>query len=236
MTFSCPSLKSSGVMPTPKPLPRYESVRSSEDGKRLYDTPEGRFYSVTTVLSNSKDMSGIQEWRESIGEKEAERILRVACSRGDSTHLNIENWMLTGEEPKLNLLTKPYWKSVFPWLKANIAKPLLLEGCVWSPDGYAGALDCIATLKQDPNVAVLCDWKTADRPKKKDRLYDYSLQCAAYVKAANHVYANLGLNIETAKIVIAIADDEVQVETLDKDALDQLYIHFRARLSRFTQS
>ncbi len=236
MTCSFPSPKLKNGTPTPKPLPRYESVRSSEDGKRLYDTPEGRFYSVTTVLSGSKDMSGIEEWKESIGPTEAERILRVACARGDATHENIENWLLTGNEPKLNLLTKPYWKSIFPWLKANIEKPLLLEGCVWSPDGYAGALDCIATLKDDPNVAVLCDWKTSDRPKKKDRLYDYSLQCAAYVKAANYVYANLGLNIETAHIVIAVADDTVQVETLDKDALDQLYIHFRARLSRFTKA
>ena len=215
-------------------LPRYEAVRVNEDGQRLYETPEGKYYSVTTILSGSKDMSGIQEWRESIGEKEAERILRVACARGDATHLNIERWMLTGEEPKLNLLTAPYWKSIRPFLD-QISQPLLIEGAVWSPDGYAGTLDCLATLKEFGDEPVLLDWKTSDRPKKKDRLYDYSLQCAAYVKAANYVYANLGLHIRQAKIVIAIADDTVQVETLDEDALNQLYTHFRARLSRFTK-
>lgn len=235
MTCSFPSPKLKSATPTPKPLPRYESVRSSEDGKRLYETPEGRFYSVTTVLSGSKDMSSIEMWRESIGEKEANRILRVACARGDATHLNIENWMLTGEEPKLNLLTSPYWKSVRPFLD-RVDKPLLLEGAVWHPDGYAGALDCIATLKEEPYTPVLLDWKTSDKPKKKDRLYDYSLQCAAYVKAANYVYKNQGLNIEKALIVIAVADDAYQIEELDKDALDQLYIHFKARLTRFTQS
>lgn len=222
-------------MPTPKPLPHYEACRVNENGQRLYETPEGKFYSVTTLLSGSKDMSAITEWRESIGERAADQILKIACARGDATHLNVENLLLHGEEPKLNLLTAPYWKSIRPWLD-NVAKPLLIEGAVWHPSGYAGTLDCIATLKEDPTKALLLDWKTSDARKKKDRLYDYSLQCAAYVKAANYVYANLGLNIETAKIVIAVADDTVQVETLDKDALDQLFVHFKARMSRFTKS
>ena len=215
-------------------LPRYEAVRISEDGQRMYQTPEGKYYSVTTILSGSKDMSGITEWRESIGEKEADRILKVACARGDATHLNVENWMLKGEEPKLNLLTAPYWKSIRPFLE-QVKKPLLLEGAVWHKDGYAGTLDCLATLHEFGDEPILLDWKTADKAKKKDRLYDYSLQCAAYVHAANYVYANLGVKIRQAKIVIAIADDVCQVESLDEDALAQLYTHFRARLSRFTK-
>ena len=55
------------------------------------------------------------------------------------------------------------------------------------------------------------------------------------MNAANYVYANLGIKIRQAKIVVAIADDICQVETLDEDALAQLYTHFRARLSRFTK-
>jgi hypothetical protein len=215
-------------------LPRYEAVRCNEDGQRLYETPEGKYYSVTTILSGSKDMSGLEQWRESVGEKEAERILRVACARGDATHLNVENWMLKGEEPKLNLLTAPYWKSIRPFLD-QVKQPLLIEGAVWHKDGYAGTLDCLATLQEYGDEPILLDWKTADKPKKKDRLYDYSLQCAAYAKAASYVYANLGVKIRTAKIVVAIADDVCQVETLDGDALDQLYTHFKARMTRFTR-
>ena len=216
-------------------LPRYEAVRVNEDGQRMYLTPEGKYYSVTTLLSGSKDMSGIQMWRESIGEKEAERVLRVACARGDATHLNVENWLLKGEEPKLNLLTGPYWKSIRPFLD-QVGKPLLIEGAVWHKDGYAGTLDCLATLKEFGDEPILLDWKTADKPKPKDRLYDYSLQCAAYARAANYVYANLGVKIRKAKIVVAIADDVCQVETLDEDALEQLYTHFKARMTRFTKS
>ena len=217
-------------------LPRYEAVRVNEDGQRMYQTPEGKFASVTTILSGSKDNSGIQLWRESIGEKEADRILKLACARGDATHLNVENWLTTGQEPETDFFTESYWKSIRPFLD-EVGQPLLLEGAVWnSKDRYAGTLDCIATLKESGDEPILLDWKTADKPKKKDRLYDYSLQCAAYTRAFNHVYRNLGLEIKKAKIVIAIADQQHQVETLDKDSLDQLYSHFRARASRFTKS
>lgn len=223
-------------MPTPKTkpskLPRYEAVRVNEDGQRMYQTPDGKFYSVTTILSGSKDNSGIQRWREEIGEKKADEILKLACARGDATHANIETFLETGKEPKLNLLTSPYWKSIRPFLD-QVDKPLLIEGAVWSPDRYAGTLDCIATLTEYGDEPVLLDWKTADKPKKKDRLYDYSLQAAAYVKAANYVYGNLGLKIRNAKIVLAIADDFCQVETLDEEALEQLYVHFKSRIKRF---
>ena len=224
------------MLETTRMLPRYEAVRVNEDGQRMYQTPEGKFASVTTILSGTKDNTGIQMWRESIGEKKAEQILKNACARGDATHLNIENWLTTGQEPETDFIIDSYWKSIRPFLD-EIGSPLLLEGAVWnSKDRYAGTLDCIATLKESGDEPILLDWKTADAPKKKDRLYDYSLQCAAYVKAANYVYSNLGLEIKKAKIVIAIADQQHQVETLDKDALDQLYTHFKARVIRFTKS
>ena len=216
-------------------LPRYEPVRVNEDGQRMYVTPEGTFGSVTTVLSGTRDPIPLMEWRESIGEKEADRILKVACARGDATHLNIENYLLHKKEPKLNLLTGPYWKSIRPWLD-QISQPLLLEGAVWHKDGFAGTLDCLATLTEYGDEPILVDWKTASKPKKKEYLYDYSLQAAAYVKAANYVYANLGLNIKRAKIVIAIEDQTCQVESLEADDLAQLYTHFKARLKRFTHS
>jgi len=221
-------------MPTLKQLPRYEAVRIEDDGQRMYQTPEGKFASVTTVLSNTGNKLEILKWRESIGEKAANEVLKIACARGDATHLNIEHFLKTGEEPKLNMMTGRYWRSVRPFLD-QIGQPLLIEGAVWHKDGYAGTLDCLATLKEFGDEPILLDWKTADKPKKKDRLYDYSLQCAAYVKAANYVYNNLGIKIRQAKIVIAVAADVCQVETLDEDALAQLYIHFKARLKRFTK-
>jgi genome maintenance exonuclease 1 len=214
-------------------LPRYEPVRSHEGDERLYSTPAGSLHSVTTILSGSRDNSGLELWRESVGAERADFISSFACFRGNGHHLNIERWLTDGSEPEYSLATSPYWKSTRRFLD-TIDSALLLEGAVWHRDGFAGTLDAICYLAEDGLQPTLCDWKTADSPRKPDKIYEYSLQCAAYVAAANYVYGHMGLNITQAKIVVAIADSAPQIETLDARALEQLYKHFLARLQRFT--
>ena len=214
-------------------LPRYEPTRFTEDGQRLYGTPVGRCYSVTTILDGSRDNSGIEEWRESVGEQRADFILSRAQHRGTRHHESIELFLRDGVEPSFCFLNTPYWKSVRPFLD-TVDRHLLLEGAVWHPDGYAGTLDCIAYLSQDGEQPTLLDWKTADSIRKPNKMYEYGLQCAAYANAANYVYAHQGLAIHQAKVVVAIPDEKPQIETYDADALSQLYKHFLARLQRFT--
>ena len=214
-------------------LPRYEPVRTHEDGERLYSTPIGPGYSVTTILAGSRDNSGLELWRESVGAERADFIRSFTRFRGSEHHLNIERFLTDGTEPEFSFATTPYWKSTRSFLD-TIDYPLLLEGAVWHPDGFAGTLDCIAYLVEDGAHPTLLDWKTADSLRKPDKLYDYSLQCAAYTAAAEYVYADRGLHIAQAKIAIAIADSAPQIVTLARPALEQLYQHFLARLQRFT--
>lgn len=214
-------------------LPQYEPVRSHEGGERAYETPCGRMPSVTTVLSGSRDNTGLELWRESIGIERADEILKIACFRGTGHHLNIEHFLADGKEPAFDFLLTPYWKSTRPFLN-RIEKPLLMEGAIWHPDGFAGTLDCIAYLDSDDLQPTLLDWKTADSPRKPDKMYDYSLQCAAYVTAANYVYGHMGLAINRAMIVVAIPDSNPQIEELNEDDLQQYYRHFLARLKRYT--
>lgn len=214
-------------------LPRYEPVRTHINEERLYTTPVGSFPSVTTILSGSRDNSGLEQWRESVGHERADFISSFACFRGEGHHLNVERYLTDGTEPEFNFAFHPYWKSSRAFLD-TVDSALLLEGAIWHPDGFAGTLDCIAYLAEDGIQPTLLDWKTADTRRKPDKIYDYSLQCAAYTAAANYVYGHMGLNITQAKIVIAIADSPPQIETLDARALEQLYKHFLARLKRFT--
>lgn len=214
-------------------LPRFEPIRTHEGDERLYDTPIGRAHSVTTILSGSRDNSGLEAWRESVGPERADFISSFACFRGNQHHLNIERWLTDGTEPEFSFAASPYWKSTRAFLD-TIDRPLLLEGAVYHPDGFAGTLDAICYLADDGDQPHLLDWKSADSPRKPAKMYEYSIQCAAYVAAANYVYADYGLNITQAKIVVAIADSNPQIETLGKDALEQLYRHFLARKQRFT--
>ena len=217
-------------------LPRYEPVRGqTPDGERTYETSIGPQFSVTTILSGSRDNTELELWRESVGEERADFISSLACHRGNKHHEAIERYLTDGTEPGFDFLQTPYWKSSRPFLD-TIDQPLLLEGAIWHPDGFAGTLDAIAYLSEDGIQPSLLDWKTATSYRNPAKIYEYSLQCAAYVKAANYVYQSHGLNIQQAKIVIAIADCVPQIETLDANALDQLYKHFLARLRRFTYS
>jgi len=214
-------------------LPLYEPIRSHDGDERAYDTPVGKCPSVTTILSGSRDQSGLEAWRDSVGHERADFISSLACYRGTKHHLWTEDYLRDGTEPGFDFLNTPYWNSTRSFLD-TIDTTLLMEGAIWHPLGYAGTLDCIAYLADDDLQPTLLDWKTADSKRKPDKIYEYSMQCAAYVAAANYVYGHMGLCIGQAKIVVALPDDKPQIETFDAKALDQLFKHFQARLQRFT--
>lgn len=216
-------------------LPRYELTRIDGPDGRSYGTALGSLASVTTILSGSRDNSGLEEWRESVGEERAEFITSLACFRGTTLHTHIEQFLLDGTEPEFSFLHTPYWKSARPFV-ATVERPILLEGAIWHPDGFAGSLDCLAYLPEDGVQPTLLDWKSADSVRKPAKLYEYSLQLAAYRAGANYVYSRHGLSIPRAVLVVAIADAPAQIVEYDANALDQLYLHFKARLERFTFS
>lgn len=215
-------------------LPRYELLRiDGDDDGRKYSTPDGTYHSVTAILSGTRDQTGLQQWREAVGEAKADEIRDMASFRGTKLHEAVENYLLGGELPKFNFLLTPYWNSIQPFVE-RIDETLITEAMVWHSDGFAGTLDCLAYLETDDAQPTLLDWKSAARPCKPDKLYEYSTQLAAYRAAANYVYRSHGLRIDKAAIVVAIPDEKYQLHELDKEALDQLYRHFLARLQRFT--
>lgn len=216
-------------------LPKYEPLRSHENGERSYSTPLGACSSVTTILSNTRDSSGLQAWRESVGEARADFICNLASFRGTRHHDAVERYLLDGTEPGFDFLNTPYWNSTRAFLD-RVRKPLVMEGAIYHPLRYAGTFDCIAYLDNDGEQPSLLDWKTADKTRNPVKMYEYSLQVAAYVAAANYVYKPQGLNITRALIVVAIPDESPQIEELSPRQLAQYMQHFEARIKRFTRA
>jgi genome maintenance exonuclease 1 len=179
-------------------------------------------------------MTKINEWREWKGKEEADRILKVAGWRGTKMHNSIEHFLLTREEPQRCMLTTPYWNSIRPFI-CKIKHTALIEGTVWHPDGFAGSLDHLGYYEDDGGVISLSDWKSAEKAANEEKLYDYKLQVAAYVAAAEFVYSEFNLLIPQARIVVAIPDARCQVVLLQRDELKQLFIHFQAR-NRYANS
>jgi hypothetical protein len=216
-------------------LPVIEVHRElSPDGERVYHTPDGILASVTTVLAGSRDNSSLARWREEVGHSRADFLRNYGAYRGTATHAVIEQFLDTGEVPKIRLPVSPYWNSIRPFLRDFHVTSIVQETAVWHPLGYAGMLDCIAYTDHFPGEPILLDWKTADKPPNKLKLYDYTLQAAAYVAGANHVYARQGLKLRRAAVVTAVCARPYQVEWLDEKACTQLLKHFEARLKRYT--
>ena len=72
-----------------------EIKRVQENGLRFYEVTEGdkviaKLPSVTTILGQTKDMSGLEKWKKRVGEKEANRISSLSMSRGTIMHRLIE--------------------------------------------------------------------------------------------------------------------------------------------------
>ena len=71
-----------------------EIKRVHENGLRFYQVTEGsdivaKLPSVTTILGETKDKSGLEKWRKRVGEKEADRISNLSMSRGTIMHLSL---------------------------------------------------------------------------------------------------------------------------------------------------
>ena len=59
---------------------------------RYYETPDGDFPSVTTILSNTTYKPWLEKWKQRVGEEEAARISKIATDRGEAVHSFAERY------------------------------------------------------------------------------------------------------------------------------------------------
>ena len=65
-----------------------------EIGRHYLDSNQNPVPSVTTVLSGtSKSKDGLIQWRNRVGEEEAERIIKQSTDIGTAVHEAIENYL-----------------------------------------------------------------------------------------------------------------------------------------------
>ena len=72
-----------------------EMVANIVDGKRVYSTPEGKFYpSITTVIgNNAKKQAGLAKWRARVGKEKAAAISSRSAARGTTFHSITEDYL-----------------------------------------------------------------------------------------------------------------------------------------------
>ena len=176
----------------------------TEIGRHYLDSNNKPVPSVTTVLSGtSKSKDGLIQWRNRIGEEEAEKIIKQSTDIGTAVHEAIENY-LNGkswdnfEETHDQLLAqKISAKFIKDGLK-GITDIWGLEVGLLLDNLYAGTADCVGKFK---GIPTLIDFKTAKKIKKREWIEDYFLQGCAYANAHNVMF---GTKIE--QIVILMVD------------------------------
>jgi len=178
------------------------------NGRRHYDVGVGKLLpSVTTILGAMTDKSGIQEWRNRVGEAEADRISRFSANRGSVMHQMIEYYLLSEATDRSARLREAQEKIVdfvrqegyteeetevgrrlfYNFYNAGcfdqVAEVVSIEETLHSlqQGGYAGRVDTIYR-KRDGRL-IISDYKTSKKPKRLEWIGDYLAQASAYFVA-----------------------------------------------------
>ena len=175
-----------------------------ETGRHYLDSNNKPVPSVTTVLSGtSKSADGLIQWRNRVGEEEAERIIKQSTDIGTAVHEAIENY-LNGkswdnfEESHDQLLAQKISDKFIKDGLKGITEIWGLEVGLVLDNLYAGTADCVGEYQ---GIPTLIDFKTAKKIKKREWIEDYFLQGCAYANAHNVMF---GTKIE--QIVILMVD------------------------------
>jgi len=182
-------------------------ARTSEEGKRLYLTPNGqRVPSVTTVLDQTKPeekKQALNEWRRRVGVDRAQAITTEAANRGTRMHTYLERYIKEGAMPERG--SNPYsWDShkmaqcVIDQGLSNVEEIWGVEIPLYFPSLYAGTTDGVGIHLGEESIL---DYKQTNKPKKQEWIEDYYLQLTAYALAHNEVY---GTNIRKGVVLMCV--------------------------------
>ena len=205
----------------------------------------GRFYyqdengillpAVTTIIKATQpieSVAALSNWRNKIGEAQANCIALTSRRRGELLHQWIKEY-LQGLSPIASSLIQPYCYSVQSVLE-KLSDVQLVETVVPNyVEQYAGKVDLVARYE---DVPCTIEWTTAEEPKLRvEKLYDKPLQAVAYGGAINRYYGEslFGTKIVNALIVIALPGEDAEIFLLKREQLLDYWQKWLKRLKFF---
>jgi len=211
---------------------------------RVYDTPEGLFPSITTVLGATSNKLWLAKWIASVGEEEANRIKEEAAARGTLLHNYLETFYSEYSTPTKEQ-AKAYIASLTPnkefvrgmvsnilgYQLANNFESLAQEFVVWDNSlKVAGRCDGVGFWNGE---FVVIDYKSSRKLKTVSQVKDYHLQASFYCIAHNKLFSR-----KTNKFVILLAseDGKSQIFTGNANAhISELRMRIKSFYDKKTQ-
>lgn len=172
------------------------------DTGRYYKTPIGVLYPSVTTVTGLMNEKSIKEWRQKVGNEEANKISSKAAVRGTRMHTLFENYVDNADidVEKYNYNDSLNFSAIKPLIDDNIDNVHLQETRLYSDFlQMAGTVDCVAEWKGKLSVI---DFKTSIRHKNRDYITNYFCQASAYA-----IMFEERFKIPVSRIVILISVD-----------------------------
>ena len=213
-----------------------KSSRSIENGMRKYLFNDVKLPSVTSILQATKseeDKAALENWKQRVGHKEANKIKTEASSRGTSMHSYIEDFLrgrinesfFESNEKYKNMAKEIIDRGV----KGKLEEIFGMETVLHYPEKYAGTADLVGIYQ---GKEAIIDFKQANKPKKVDYIQDYFLQLGAYTLAHNVVYKT---NITSGVILLCTVDNLFQDFKIEGAELLMYQNLFLGRVKKFNE-
>lgn len=245
---------------------QYNISRVEKTGMRYYrvtqgDDVIGEFPSITTILGNTSDKSGLEKWKKRVGEAEAKRISELSMNRGTVMHRLIELYKpiqgtkterleklreIAANDDEVNQFNDQELGEI--WREAGWAmfmkfylnssqyfdrvdEVLQAEEFLWSKVGYAGTVDNISKLVDDKVMVI--DYKNSRRAKREEWIQDYFVQGSAYFVA---YWERTGIKPDGVEIWIANEESSIpQTFSLTANDVKYYFAEFIKRLNKFKE-
>jgi genome maintenance exonuclease 1 len=147
--------------------------------------------SVTTILQETQSdekKASLANWRQKVGENEAERIKNEAASRGTAMHQFLEFYLrnekildLSDEGQVASGMGQVIIDQGFSDLKEIWGSEVTL----FYPGLYAGSTDLCGIYSGRESII---DFKQTNKPKRKEWIDEYFMQLGAYAMAHDVIY------------------------------------------------
>jgi genome maintenance exonuclease 1 len=235
-------------------------------GLRFYEVSDdnkiiGLFPSITTVLGQTKDQSGLDKWKKRVGEYEANRISTLSMNRGTVMHRLLELYkpipgtqqekladlkILAATDHEVNqfkdhesgeLFLSEGWKFFMKfWYNSSrtlsrVEEVLTAEEFLWTARMGGYAGTVDNVSKTFDKGVLIIDYKNSRRPKEEQWIQDYFMQGSAYYIA---YWDRTGIKPNGVEIWIANEEDAIpQVFSLDDSDVKFYFKEFVKRLKQF---
>jgi genome maintenance exonuclease 1 len=212
-----------------------KSTRSLIEGSRHYDVSNEVLPSVTAIIARTQSeekKQSLQQWRERVGEDEAENIKNTAAARGTLMHSFLEYY---GRGDKLLDLSDE------GQVASGMGQVIIDQGLkdmeeVWGsevtlfyPGLYAGSTDLCGIFSGRESIV---DFKQTNKPKRREWIDDYFIQLAAYAMAHDVIYNTC---VDQGVVLMCSKDGYFQKFTSTGKEFTGFKHKFLERVGRFYQ-